>query len=216
MKTSMITAVACLMAGAIASPIVEAKAVRTMVDVPVANEARDVQLSDRGLLGGGLLGGTSGGLTSDLSGILNSLPLVNGLPDLTQLPNLNVLSSLVGQIVEVVKNIEATIAGSNGQGLDSLLPSITQQLTVLNSTVAGLQSTTSGVSGTGYGLVTALGVQTLLAQVYTAIARLFASINTQAFANIPEAQPVLLLLNQIIIAVGSALDISPLNPSSKN
>jgi hypothetical protein len=35
-------------------------------------------------------------------------------------------------------------------------------------------------------------------------------------SNIPEAQPVLLLLNQIINAVGSALDLSPLNPASKN
>jgi hypothetical protein len=100
MKTSMITAVACLMAGAIASPIVDAKAVRTVVDVPVANEARDVQLSDRALLGG-----TLSGLGSDLSNLLGSLPLVNGLPDLTQLPNLNGLSALVGQIVEVVKTL---------------------------------------------------------------------------------------------------------------
>lgn len=34
--------------------------------------------------------------------------------------------------------------------------------------------------------------------------------------NVPEASPVFQLLNQIITSVGSALDLSPLNPSSKN
>jgi hypothetical protein len=59
------------------------------------------------------------------------------------------------------------------------LPGITEELTVLNKTVSGLQDATAGVSGTLYDVLTGLGLQTLLARVFSSISTLFTQLNSQ-------------------------------------
>jgi hypothetical protein len=79
MKTSMITVVCMLAAGAFASPVAQNKGDVAKRDAAVVNR--------------------------DITDTLSSLPVVNGLPDLTSLPNLSIVASLVTQVVNVVKNV---------------------------------------------------------------------------------------------------------------
>lgn len=190
----MITVVCMLAAGAFSSPV--AQAAQNTGDV-AKRDAGAVALSNR-----------------DITDTLSSLPLVNGLPDLTSLPNLSIVASLVTQIVNVVKNVESTLSGSNGQGIQELLPGITQELTVLNSTVSGLQDATSGVSGTLYDVLTGLGLQTLLARVFSSISSLFTQLNAQIPSDTPGAQQIFSLLQSITQSLGSVSDLSPLKSSS--
>jgi hypothetical protein len=80
-----------LAAGAMSGPVAKREAdavVERSPSVPVALNSGDVVLVNR-----------------DLLSSLTDLPVVNGLPDLTSLPNLSVVASLVTQIVNIVKNV---------------------------------------------------------------------------------------------------------------
>jgi hypothetical protein len=202
MKTSMIALVSMLAAGVMSSPVAKREAdavVERSPSVPVALNSGDVVLVNRDLL-------------SDLSDIINKLPVVNGIPDLTGLPSLSVVSSLVTQVVNIVKNVESTLAGSNGQGIQELLPGITTQLTTLRDTIAGLQSATAGISGTLHDVLTGLGLQTLLARVFSSISQLFTQINSEIPADTPGASELFEILRQITQSLGSISDLSPLDP----
>jgi hypothetical protein len=185
MKTSMITVVCMLAAGAFASPVAQNKGDVAKRDAAVVNR--------------------------DITDTLSSLPVVNGLPDLTSLPNLSIVASLVTQVVNVVKNVEATLSGSHGQGIEELLPGITQELTVLNSTVAGLQDATSGISGTLYDVLTGLGLQTLLARVFSSISTMLTQLSSQIPAGTPGSSQIFTLLQQINQSLGSISDLSNLS-----
>jgi hypothetical protein len=91
MKTSMITVACMLAAGAMSGPVAKREAdavVERSPSVPVALNSGAVVLVNR-----------------DLLSSLTDLPVVNGVADLTSLPNLSVVASLVTQIVNVVKNV---------------------------------------------------------------------------------------------------------------
>ncbi|RKU40192.1 hypothetical protein DL546_002344 [Coniochaeta pulveracea] len=201
MKTSMITLVCMLAAGALSSPVAKREADAVVARAPSVPVSGDVALVNRDLL-------------SDLGDILNQLPVLNSLADLTGASSLSVVPSLITQIVDIVKNVESTLANSNGQGIQELLPGITQQLTILKKTIAGLQSATAGISGTLYDVVNGLGLQTLLARVFSGISQLFTQLNNEIPADTPGASELFELLRQITQSLGSVSDLSPLKSSS--
>lgn len=92
MKTSMITLVCMLAAGALSSPVAKREADAVVARAPSVPVSGDVALVNRDLL-------------SDLGDILNQLPVLNSLADLTGASSLSVVPSLITQIVDIVKNV---------------------------------------------------------------------------------------------------------------
>jgi len=205
MKASLITLlpVACFMQGALTAPaaaVAESEA-RSMVGPPSLTPAiAERDLVDRGLLSG-LLG----------------LPNIGPVPDVLDVPELGNLNTLVTQVVNVVRSIDDTISGSNGRNLTTLIPAVTDKLTLLKTTLVGLQAALEGVDTTALTATQLLGIGTLLNRVVNAITTLIAQLTTVLARGVPNGglDPITALLNQLLTSLGSILNLSILNGKPK-